>query len=402
MADGDETATIQHAAAKLTSGDLDSVTDPFALFAEWLAEATANEPNDPTAMALATVDDIGPAGCAHGPAQGLRRQRIRLLHQSGKPQGTCSWRRTRRRRSASTGNRCGGRCASAGRSRRSSPRRPTTISPAARASAGSAPGRASSREPLESRFALEKAVARYTARFAAGAVPRPPHWSGFRLVPAEIEFWRDGAFRLHDRRRFSRRRWAGAGRPFRFFPEELTGTGQRSGRFPSMAHAVRMTDRFADARRNMIERQLVARGITDPTRACCHGEGAARGLRSAGPRGVRLRGQPAADRRGPDHLAALHRCADGGGGAHPSRRRACWRWGPAPATPRRCWPSLPAQVVTIERHAKLASGARAHAEASRLFQCGGDRGRRLARACRSRRPSTPSSSPPARRRRRNR
>jgi pyridoxamine 5'-phosphate oxidase len=47
-------------------------------------------------------------------------------------------------------------------------------------------------------------VARYTARFAAGAIPRPPHWSGFIIVPQEIEFWRDGAFRLHDRVRFAR------------------------------------------------------------------------------------------------------------------------------------------------------------------------------------------------------
>jgi pyridoxamine 5'-phosphate oxidase len=58
--------------------------------------------------------------------------------------------------------------------------------------------------PLESRLALEKAVAVYTARFGLGEVPRPPHWSGFRLAPVEIEFWQAGAFRLHDRLRFTR------------------------------------------------------------------------------------------------------------------------------------------------------------------------------------------------------
>ena len=58
--------------------------------------------------------------------------------------------------------------------------------------------------PLESRFALEKAVAGYAAKFAIGTVPRPPHWSGFRIAPMQIEFWRDGAFRLHDRLRFDR------------------------------------------------------------------------------------------------------------------------------------------------------------------------------------------------------
>ena len=56
--------------------------------------------------------------------------------------------------------------------------------------------------PLESRFALEKAVAEWGLKFGVGAVPRPDYWSGLRIAPTAIEFWRDGLFRLHDRVRF--------------------------------------------------------------------------------------------------------------------------------------------------------------------------------------------------------
>ncbi|MEM9279318.1 MAG: pyridoxamine 5'-phosphate oxidase, partial [Pseudomonadota bacterium] len=58
--------------------------------------------------------------------------------------------------------------------------------------------------PLESRFALEKEVARFTAKFGTGTIPRPDYWSGFRIKPLSIEFWNDGKFRLHDRKRFDR------------------------------------------------------------------------------------------------------------------------------------------------------------------------------------------------------
>jgi pyridoxamine 5'-phosphate oxidase len=58
--------------------------------------------------------------------------------------------------------------------------------------------------PLDSRAALEAAVARESARFDGQDVPRPEHWTGWRVVPDSVEFWRDRPFRLHDRLRFDR------------------------------------------------------------------------------------------------------------------------------------------------------------------------------------------------------
>ena len=204
MADGNETAIVQHASAKLTSGDLDSVTDPFALFGEWLAEATANEPNDPTAMALATVDDSGLPDVRMVLLKGFdgngfvfytNLESRKGMQLTAHPKAAlCFHWKSLRRQVRIRGPVEQVEPTEADQYFASRPRLSRIGAWASRQSA-----------PLESRFALEKAVARYTARFAAGAVPRPPHWSGFRLLPTEIEFWRDGAFRLHDRRRFSRK-----------------------------------------------------------------------------------------------------------------------------------------------------------------------------------------------------
>ena len=72
--------------------------------------------------------------------------------------------------------------------------------------------------PLAGRFELEKQVAVFTAKFALGKVPRPPHWSGFRIVPRRIEFWRDRPFRLHDRLVFKRESPADRWQTERLYP----------------------------------------------------------------------------------------------------------------------------------------------------------------------------------------
>jgi pyridoxamine 5'-phosphate oxidase len=203
MALGNDAATIQHAGTKLTSDDLEKATDPFALFGAWLAEATVSEPNDPTAMALATVDKAG-----------LPDVRMVLL-KGFDHRGFAFYTNLESRKGRQLAANSSAAVCFHWKSLRRQVRIRGAVEPVTSAEADeyfdsrprlSRIGAWASKQsqPLESRFALEKAVAGYTARFGIGTIPRPPHWSGFRIVPEEIEFWRDGAFRLHDRRRFSR------------------------------------------------------------------------------------------------------------------------------------------------------------------------------------------------------
>ena len=203
MTDGKEAARPEHDGGELRSGDPAVTTDPFALFAEWLAEAAEREPNDPNAMALATVDETGMPDVRMVLLKGyeaggfvfytnLGSRKGRQLAAEPKAALCFHWKSLRRQ------VRVRGAVepvseAEADAYFESRPRLARIGAWASRQS-----------EPLESRFALETAVARYTAKYPAGHVPRPPHWSGFRIVPAEIEFWRDGAFRLHERIRFGR------------------------------------------------------------------------------------------------------------------------------------------------------------------------------------------------------
>lgn len=201
----------------LTTGDFTEESEPFALFAQWLKDASEKEINDPNAVAVASVDETGmpsvrmvllkdfdergfvfftnfesrkgrellgqhkAAMCFHW--KSLRRQvRIRGNVEVVSDQEADDYYASRPR-----GSRIGAWVSK------------------------------QSRE-LESRFALEKAVAEYTARYAIGDIPRPAHWSGFRIQPVTIEFWHDRPFRLHDRVEFRRDGAEGSWEKVRMYP----------------------------------------------------------------------------------------------------------------------------------------------------------------------------------------
>lgn len=177
--------------------------DPIGLFADWLADAGRHEPNDSNAMALATVDAAGLPDCrmvllkdvdARGFTFYSNRQSAKGGQLDGQPVAALlfHWKTLRRQ------VRVRGRI------------EPVTAAEAdayfasrARESRIGAWASDQSR-PLADRAALEAAVARETARFEGGDVPRPERWTGWRLVPDQMEFWRDRPFRLHDRMRYDR------------------------------------------------------------------------------------------------------------------------------------------------------------------------------------------------------
>jgi pyridoxamine 5'-phosphate oxidase len=179
-------------------GGIAPVDDPFALFAEWLKAAGKSEPNDPGAMALATVDEGGlpdvrmvllKAVDERGFVFYTNLQSAKGQELAGHPKAALCfhWKSLRRQVRV---------------------RGPVTaVAPeeadayfASRAKDSQIGAWASAQSrPMASRWVFEKAIAKFALKYGLTKVPRPPHWSGYRICPLQLEFWRDRPFRLHDR-----------------------------------------------------------------------------------------------------------------------------------------------------------------------------------------------------------
>ncbi len=211
-----DTAPIEHP-AWLTGGDFTEADEPLRLFAAWFAEARRTEAVNPDAMALATVDRDGLPNARMVLLKAFDDQGFvfytnldsvkgRELADAPKAALTFYWKSLQRQVRA--------RGSVEPVSKEEADAYFATRSRMARIGAWASKQSAA----LESRLAFEKAVAVHAAKFAIGDVPRPPNWSGYRVVPQEIEFWQERPFRLHDRIAFTRSTVGAPWRKTRLYP----------------------------------------------------------------------------------------------------------------------------------------------------------------------------------------
>jgi len=209
--------TEQDYAATAPEPPLPDGADPISLFTTWFEAAKAAEINDPNGMALATVDadglpDVRMVLLKEFDARGFtfytNTESAKGLELAAIPKAALlfHWKSLRRQVRL---------------------RGPVEIVTNAEADAYFASRARSSQigcwasdqsRPIPDRLALEKRVAEYAVKFGVGRVPRPPHWTGYRVVPQVMEFWRDRPFRLHERLVFTKAAPDASWAPSRLFP----------------------------------------------------------------------------------------------------------------------------------------------------------------------------------------
>ena len=202
----------ESAETKLFEGE-----EPIALFGRWLDEARGVEPNDPNAMTLATAGEDGAPDArmvllkdfdANGFVFYTNAESFKGRQLGANPQAALlfHWKSLRRQvRVRGTAAQVAAAEADAYFATR---HRDSQIGAWA----------SDQSRPMEGRFVLEKRAAELALKFGLGKVPRPPHWTGYRVIPLRLEFWRDRRFRLHDRLVFERSGPQAAWTRARLFP----------------------------------------------------------------------------------------------------------------------------------------------------------------------------------------